>query len=187
MPSTPSRAERIGALLRHAPDDELVRELLADVEAIVRSVLGPRDPHLLLTAAHDALLAVVRYRHGFRGDGAASTWLFTLTRREALRAVGREARRQRLEIALDDEAFEGAMRSLATTTTPDAALVATETLEERVANPDWRRIWLLYNEPGAGRDHAAVAGLCARTERTVAVTLSRVRALLRDTAIEEVA
>lgn len=185
MPSIPSRAERIRRLLHHASDDELVRELLADVEAIVRSVLGHRDPHLLLTAAHDALLAVVRYRDGFRGHGAASTWLFTVTRREALRAVGREARRQRVEVALDDDSFDGAMQALATTTAPDAALIGVEILEERVSNPDWRRVWLLYNEPGVGRDHATVAALCARTERTVAVTLSRVRALLREAPIDD--
>lgn len=187
MPSLPSRAERIRGLLHHASDDELVRELLADVEAIVRSVLGHRDPHLLLTAAHDALLAVVRYRDGFRGDGAASTWLFTVTRREALRVVRRESRRQRLEVTLDDESFDGVTQRLSTTTAPDAALIATEILEERVANPDWRRMWLLYNEPGVGRDHATVAALSARTERTVAVTLSRVRALLREAPVDEVA
>ncbi len=175
MPASRDRARRIAALLRTATDDDLVRELFADVDTIVRSVLGPQvDPHLRRTAVHDALLNVVRARHCFRGDGAASTWLYTITRREALRSVRRDRRPQEVQLAHED--FEIASRRLVEGPTGATALLAHEALECAVPNETWRRIWLLYNEPGARRDHDEVARLCDRSPGTVAVTLSRVRA-----------
>ena len=78
MPSPIARADRIGDLLRSAGDDQLVREIFNDVKAMAHSVLGACDSHLLLTVTHDALLAVLRYRHGFRGDSRGSTWIYVI-------------------------------------------------------------------------------------------------------------
>ena len=173
------RAARSAATLRHATDDDLVRELYPDVETIARSVLGPHDDHLVLTATHDALLAIRRARHGFRGDAAASTWLYTIARREALRAGKRDRRSRHVEVLVDEEVYARIVETLHEDPVALGMIVALEELEEAVVNADWRRIWLLYNEPEARRGHAEVAAMCGRTEGTVAVTLSRVRGLLQ--------
>lgn len=179
MPSTTAaRADRIGELLRSASDDHLVREIYADAEAIAHSVIGPRDPHLVLSAAHDALLAVLRNRHGFRGDARGSTWLYTVVRREAVRSARRESRRRAVELCLDENSYDRAIASHFEPPDSGARLVAMEVLEECVLNGDWREIWLRYNDPTTRPSHDEVAAEFGRSVGTVAVTLSRVRGLL---------
>lgn len=147
MDANAGRARRIARALATVNDEELVRELFTDALRIARSVIGSDDPHLSLTAAHDALLAVVRHRHRFRGEGSASTWLFTIVRREALRVVGRERRRSVHESTMDECTFEHAAMKCAAWNEPVAALVGRQAFEHAVTNPVWREIWLLYNDP----------------------------------------
>jgi DNA-directed RNA polymerase specialized sigma24 family protein len=184
--------DHLGDLIRSATDDTLVRGLRADVERMVRSVIGVRDPHLVQTAANDALLAIVRHRRGFRGDCRASTWLYVVARRAALRAVGREQRQARRELrwAGDPAGIGPGARQLELAAAasegpgPGAALVARELLQELVPNPTWRRIWLLYNDPELRLSHAEIAARTGRTPGTIAVTLSRVRALIEAAGLE---
>jgi RNA polymerase sigma factor (sigma-70 family) len=179
--------DRIGHLLRSAPDDDLARNLHADAEGIVRSVLGARDPHLIQTAVNDALLAVVRYRRGFRGDCRASTWLYVVARREALRVIAREARRARNELSIDGAQLNRLTADATSDAHPGSALDARDLLDELVPNPAWRYIWLLYNDPRLRLSHAEIAARTGRTPGTIAVTLSRVRALIDGAQVEGVA
>jgi len=87
--SSNTASDPVAHLLRTASDEQLVRELFPDVQRIAGSVIGFADSDLLLTAAHDALLNVVRYRATFDGRSRGSTWLYTLTVRAARRAAGR--------------------------------------------------------------------------------------------------
>ncbi len=179
--------DRIGDILRIAADDELANALYADAEGIVRSVLGARDPHLIQTAVDDALLAVLRYRRGFRGDSRASTWLYVVARREALRIVTRETRRAQYELSLDGASFDQLPALESSDSHPAAALTGLELLNELVPNPTWRQIWLLYNDPCQRMSHAEIAACTGRTAGTIAVTLSRVRALIEGAQVELVA
>lgn len=179
MTTKSGAADHVGRLLHDEHDDEaLARELIADVTSIVRSVLGPRDPHLLQTAAHDALLAVIRYRDGFRGDARGSTWLYTVVRHEALRVARRESRRGAVEICVGEEGEHLLHEARATAATPDATLIGWELLRELVPNRDWRKLWLLYNDPDQRMSHEELARASGRTVGSVAVTLSRVRGRL---------
>lgn len=180
MEATAGRARRIARALATANDEQLVRELFTDALRIARSVIGSEDPHLPLTAAHDALLAVARHRRRFRGEGSASSWLFTIVRREALRAAGREYRRSAHERTIDEFAFEHAAMACATCDEPLAALVGRQTFERAVTNPVWREIWLLYNDPELRLSPEEIGARTNRSPGTVAVTLSRVRALLEE-------
>ena len=180
MDATAGRTRRIARALATVNDEELTRDLFTDALRIARSVIGSHDPHLSLTAAHDALLAVIRHRHRFRGEGSASTWLFTIVRREALRVVGRERRRSAHENTMDERTFEHATMECATWDEPVAALLGREIFERAVTNPVWREIWLLYNDPDLRLSHEEIAARTNRSPGTVAVTLSRVRALLED-------
>lgn len=164
-------SDPLAELIRSGDAEAISRELYPVVREMVKSVLRDADPHLTTTAAHDALLNVCRYHRTFRGSSRATSWLYIVARRAALRA-----RRASVpppgEVPLDEVR---AGTDPPVFLRPDDALAL---LELAVPNPAWRRIWLLWNQPGAQRTHEDVARLTGYTPGSVQVTLSRVRGLI---------
>ena len=148
-----------------------------------RQVLGAVDPHLIQTAAHDAVLDIVRYRATFRGDSRASTWIFTVTRRAALRCVRREERRplDAISLSVEGVAWEADLTA-SEWFEPATAAGAWAELQAFVPNARWREVWLLHNDPELCLSIDAIAERLQYTRGSVAVILSRVRARIRDVA-----
>lgn len=168
--------EYLADLIRSGDPDTIVRELYPVARRMVAGVLRVSDPHLLDTATHDALLAVCRYRYTFRGESQVTTWLYTVARRAALRTV-KHFRSLESSVLDPRPLSERALGGWVGCVRPDpeARIAARELLGQLVPNPDWRRIWLLWNEPGCLRTHGDVARLTGYTEGSIAATLSKVR------------
>lgn len=166
-------------VLRSGDRDRIARELYPLARRMVISVLRTSDPDLIETATSDTLLAVCRYHETFQGRSRVETWLYTIARREALRAAAASWR----WLSLDDESAADLLAGLATW--PDTAAPSDAWVELRTAvpRPEWRRIWLLANEPGVRRTLAELARRTGYTEGSVAVILSRVRKRLEATTM----
>ncbi len=171
------REDFLGHLIRTGQPEQIARILYPHVRRIATRVLGGRDPDLIDTAAGDAVFAVCRHRFAFRGHSMASTWVHTITRRAALRCARRESTRTAWLVSWDEETEQGRLKDgCAVVPHPLSSYEAIETLREAVPNPDWQRIWLLRNDPGAGRSHEEIALLTGYTPGSVGAILSRVRA-----------
>jgi DNA-directed RNA polymerase specialized sigma24 family protein len=169
----------LGDLIRSESPEQIARVLFPHVRRIARSVLVGRDPHLIETAAADAVMAVCRYRSGFRGQSKASTWVHTITRREAIRHARQESKRTAVMVSCNDEFDRGCPADVPTADPPlFSAREAMEMLRELVPNPAWRQIWFLWNTPGTPRSREEVALLTGYTPASVGVILSRVRSRL---------
>ena len=77
--------DRLGDLICSGSPEQIARAFHPQVDRIVRRTLRrPHDPDLLVSATSDALLAVCRYRSGFRRESSASTfvsrWRWDLSR-----------------------------------------------------------------------------------------------------------
>jgi len=169
--------DSLARLIRSGNPEKTARELYPVIRRMVKSVLRGGDPWLAETATHDALLAICRYHHTFRGTSKASTWLWVVARRSA----GRCAQRHRppdSEVLLED--VETVVPQVGVPD-PLSATDALDLLARAVPNPDWRLIWLLWNEPGAARTHEEVARLTGYTVGSVEATLSKIRRRIADT------
>jgi RNA polymerase sigma factor (sigma-70 family) len=161
----------LGQLIRTGSPESIARAAYPVVRRMAASVLRGGDEALVETAAHDALLAICRYRAGFRGDSKATTWIYPIVRR----AAGRAARRWSAHEVVDPVLAAGADPSPPAAPDPLARRAARAELCRAVPNAEWRRVWLLHHEPGAHRTHEEIARLTGYTPGSVAVTLSRVK------------
>lgn len=170
----------LSELIRSGDADKIVRALHPVVRRMVGAAVRSRDADLLDTAAHNALLAVCRYHHTFAGRSRATTWLYTIARREALKCVrSASAVAQNLISLSDDDVSRTVESEFATTPALGESLDAMKRLEALVPNPEWRQVWLLWNDPGTNRSHEDVARLTGYTPGSVSATLSKVRRDLR--------
>jgi RNA polymerase sigma factor (sigma-70 family) len=171
------RGDPLGDLIRTGDPEFIACVIYPGVRRVVGRILTRRDPDLIETAAGDAVLAVCRHRSGFRGQAKASTWIHAIARRAALRCASRDAAYRARLLSWSEEADrEERDERRALVPCPLSAREAIETLEAAIPNPDWRRIWLLWNDPRARRSHAEIAALSGYTPGSVSVILSRVRA-----------
>lgn len=167
-------------LIRTGTADQIARAFHPHVRRIVvRALSGETDPDLVTTATSDALLAVCRYRSGFRREAKALTWIHVIARRAARKCAGRERARMSL-IHLVDPASLTVWAADRVVVQPQVrqAVEAREILASLVPNESWRRIWLLANDPDCGLSHAEVGRLTGYTAASVGVILSRVRGRL---------
>ena len=175
----PRSTDPLASAIQADAPEHLARTLYPHALLFARRVLGGGDPHLVTTAAHDAILDVVRYRHTFRGDSRASTWLFTITRRAVIRCAKREARQSSDESSLSvGSVSREAEARAAETLDPIAVVTAKSHLVATVPNPRWRTVWLLHNDPGGAASIEEIAARLGYTPGTVAVILSHVRGLI---------
>lgn len=181
------RGDPLDDLIRTGPLERIARVLYPHVRRIAGSILAGRDPDLIETAAGDAILAICRHRNSFRGRAKASTWVYTIARRAALRCARREATYRARILSWNDEIDRGELdEGRALLPCPLSTQEAVETLEQAVPNPDWRQIWLLWNDPEVKRSRAEIASLKGYTAGSVGVILSRVRAQIRAAHAREV-
>ena len=165
-------------LIRSGDPESIARAFHPAVRGLVRAYLFTADPDLIETATSESLLAICRYRHTFRGRARAWAWIRRITVREAARCAKQEARaRPPGTLPIDDSRPASIMEALARQA-PSLPSEAVADLRARIPNPAWRRIWLLWHEPGARRTHEEIARLTGYTPGSVAVILSRVRSLL---------
>ena len=94
-------AERLHALLLRAARFELARRL----GHVRPSGDGSQQDDLAVHAANDALVAIMRKLHTYRGDSRFTTWAFKFALVEAAAAVRKHQWRGR-EIALDADGWE---------------------------------------------------------------------------------
>jgi DNA-directed RNA polymerase specialized sigma24 family protein len=179
-----SENERLAALIRSGDPERISRALCPIARRMVRAVLRSADRDLIEMAVSDTLLAVCRYHHTFAGRSRATTWLYTIARREALKCVYRAGPVQNFVSLSDDDVCRAVEIELAVTPAIGERLDAAVELKSLVSNPDWRRIWLVKNAPGANRSHEDVARLTGYTAGSVAATLSKVRRRLEMTVHE---
>ena len=174
-----SREDLLAELVRSGDSDSVARAFYSVARHAVSAFLFNPDPDIVETATSETLLAICRYGHTFRGDAKVSTWVRCIARREAARCAQREAGSRAGTESLADEGVRRRVEaSCVVVSRPRAVAEAIEHLRERIPNPNWRRIWLLANEPGRHRSHEEVGRLTGYTPNSVAVILSKVRSLL---------
>lgn len=182
MSDSSRQGDRLAELIRSGDTEALARELYPLVRGMVCRAVGSLDRDLVTTATTEAVLAICRHTGSFRGEAKATTWVYRIARREAIRRARREKAHRAAcgpdgaEPAPDRRAGHPANLSR------DEALAA---LGLHVPNPDWRLIWLLWNEPGRLRTHEDVAALTGYTPGSIAVVLSRVRRRLNGAGDDE--
>jgi DNA-directed RNA polymerase specialized sigma24 family protein len=182
------RGDPLDDLIRTGPPERIARVLFPHVHRIASCILTGRDPDLIETAAGDAVLAVCRHRDDFRGRAKASTWIYAITRRAALHCARREAAYRARTLSWNEESDRELLdEGRAPLPCPLSAREALEALERAVPNPDWRQIWLLWNDPETKRSHAEIASLKGYTAGSVGVILSRVRAQISAACARETA
>jgi RNA polymerase sigma-70 factor (ECF subfamily) len=188
MASEPSREvcpmsttnEYRAALIRSGDAARIARELDPLARRMIRSILYSADADIIETAVSDGLLAVCRSGGAFRGESRVTTWLHTILYRAAMKSA-RDAARWSRYVSLDDaDSARSVQDRTCTTPIPTATLEAWELLGDLVPSPDWRRIWILWNDPGVQRSHEDVARLTGYTPGSVATTLSKIRRRLAD-------
>jgi RNA polymerase sigma-70 factor (ECF subfamily) len=104
--------------------DALVRRYEPRVYRFSYRLTGDADE--AAEVAQDTLLAMARSLHTFRGEAALSTWLYSVARRMAIRRHRQRTRRSSRETSLDTETTLDGDRLIATTPTPETALIAHE-------------------------------------------------------------
>lgn len=134
------------------------------------------DPADAEDVAQDALLAAVRGIGTFRGDGAVTTWLYTVARR----ACARKRRRERSRPAADDQDASGEVDPASPA--PDALasdheLRAALELAIRQLPLSLRPVLVLRDVEGLPASE--VASALGLTEATVKTRLHRARAAVR--------
>jgi DNA-directed RNA polymerase specialized sigma24 family protein len=171
--------EYLGDLIRFGDPDTIARELYPIARRMAATLVRNSDPHLLDTATHDAILAVCRYRHTYRAESKVTTWLYRIACRAALRCARQSRRWYDHHLRMPSEC-DCPPSELDPGLAPSArvSVEALAILAMAVPNRDWRRVWLLWNEPGAQRTHEEVGRLTGYTAGSVAATLSKVRGLL---------
>jgi DNA-directed RNA polymerase specialized sigma24 family protein len=169
----------LGELIGSGTSDQIARALQPQVRRVVaRTLFGDSDPDLLATATSDALLAICRYRSGFRRESKVSTWVHTIARRAARRCAVRERSRRSRIFLLAPESLERVAEDLTTEPQVRGAAEARIVLEALVPNESWRRIWLLANDPDLDLTREEVARRTGYTPASIGVILSRVRGRL---------
>lgn len=167
-------------LIRTADPETLARRLLPIARSVVAVILRGRDPHLIETAASDTVLAVWRYRRTFRGDARATTWLYRIAKRAAVRASRREAAHRAFLVPLEDDAVRRAVDARHRTEhRPLVRGAALRRLALLVPNPDWRRIWLLHGDPALRLTDREIAEITGYTKGSVTAIRSKVVGLIR--------
>ncbi len=171
--------EHLADLIRAGDPETIARELYPAAHRMVAQVLRASDPDLLDTATHDALLAVCRYRHTYRAESKVTTWLYRIACRAALRCTRQSQQWYDHHLGVPGEC-DLPLLEISASLAPSVRVSAEalEILAVAVPNQDWRRIWLLWNEPGVQRTHEEVGRLTGYTPGSVAATLSKVRGLL---------
>jgi DNA-directed RNA polymerase specialized sigma24 family protein len=170
------REDRLGDLICSGSPDQIARAFHPQVDRIVRGTLRrPHDPDLLVSATSDALLAICRYRSGFRRESSASTWVHVIARRAAQKCAAREGLRTRTVTVLDPEALARIADRAVESKPFRSAEEAGEVLGALIPNPAWRRIWLLANDPAQRMSNEEIARRTGYTVASVGVVLSRVR------------
>lgn len=168
-------------LIRSGDPERIAREVYPIARRMAGSVLRSPDSHLIDTAAADAVLAVCRHGRKYRGDAKPTTWIYRIACNAALRCARRQNRWYAFRAMFDTGATSPLPGATESTAGDEASRLDAERLVLRlVANPDWLRIWLLWNEPGAARTHLDIARLTGYTPGSVAATLSKVRRRLAD-------
>jgi RNA polymerase sigma factor (sigma-70 family) len=168
--------DRLGDLICSGSPEQIARALHPHVHRIVRRTLRrPHDPDLLVSATSDALLAVCRYRSGFRRQSRASTWIHVIARRAAQKCAARESVRARTFTVLEPEALARIADRDVGSEPFRSAEEAGEEVGALIPNPAWRRIWLLANDPAQRMSHEEIARRTGYTIASVGVILSRVR------------
>ncbi|MBM3320841.1 MAG: sigma-70 family RNA polymerase sigma factor [Candidatus Eisenbacteria bacterium] len=169
-----TRVDPLAELIRSGEEEEVARRLLPIARKMARAVLGLADPDLVATAANDAVLAACRNGRRFEGRSRATTWLYAITRRAALRCMSKENGWKSWE-EIGGNGNPAASHALASATSPIARTLAQEHLCTAVPNEEWRRIWLLRNDPKKRLSQEEVARLTGYTPGSVAAILSKVR------------
>jgi DNA-directed RNA polymerase specialized sigma24 family protein len=164
----------LAELIRSGEEDRIACGLRPIALRMARAILGVADPHLVATAANDAVLAACRNGRLFSGKSRVTTWLYTITRRAALRCRAKENGWKSWEEIGGDSVPVGS-NPLSSGESPVARTLAMEHLSAVVPSPEWRRIWLLRNDPEKRLSHEEVALLTGYTPGSVAAILSKVR------------
>jgi DNA-directed RNA polymerase specialized sigma24 family protein len=169
----------LGDLIRFGTPDQIARELHPHVRRVVgRALPHPLDRDLLASATNDALLAVCRYRAGFRREAKASTWVYVIARRSALKCAVKERARTRDLRLVDPAELARIADGRGRLEEHRCGEEAVEDLLALVPNAAWRRIWLLAHDPSGRASHEEVARRTGYTAASVGVILSRVRSRL---------
>jgi RNA polymerase sigma-70 factor (ECF subfamily) len=173
MSADPVGDDRLSALIASGNPEAIARGLYPHARRMVASVLRTSDLDLIETATSETLLAVCRYHHTFQGRSRPTSWVYTIARREALRA-----RRTDPPYASLDELDAGALEGWVALPDAGACMEAWEEVRVAIPHREWRTVWFLANEPGKRRSPEAIAALTGYSPRSIPVILSRIRTSL---------
>lgn len=176
------KGDCLAELISSGDRESLARGVYPLVERTVRGYLYVQDSDVIQSAVSDAVLAICRYRHTFKGGTRASAWVRRIATREAARYARRERRHRRGAVSLGDEAARlNAERQASHSSHPLARHDAMRSLTRQVPNLAWRHIWLLWNQPGSRVSYEHIGRLTGYRPASVPVILSRVRVALNRT------